>query len=153
MTATQAAGLTRAGLDRVIERAPAHLKPVLATVRDAGMAFLFVPQGFESFGVPKRADRPTIVILGDDMDAAHGPEGFHAPSLRRIIRACKFFAVVSSAPSAELYGSIAALAGSARASCLLIETRLEQEFQWVSLIQRLAPGRPICLSTVKGGCA
>ena len=36
---------------------------------------------------------------------------------------------------------------------LIVETRLEHEFQWVQLIQKLAPRRPLILSTVRGGTA
>lgn len=145
--------MTTATLTRVIDGAPLHLRPILTAVRDERVGFMFVPQGFQSFRIPKRADRPTIVVVGDDFDAAQGPDGFHGPSVRRIIRSCAFFAIVSSAPTSDIYGTIAATTAKTRKSGLIIETRLEQEFQWVALVQKLAPGRPILLATVKGGHA
>jgi len=142
-----------AALTRIIGDAPPHLRPILTAVRDQRVGFLFVPQGFDSFRIPKRADRPTIVVVGDDFDSAQGAAGFHGPSIRRIIRSCAFFAIVSSMPTSDIYGTIAATTAKTRKSGLIIETRLEQEFQWVALVQKLAPGRPILLATVKGGHA
>ena len=38
------------------------------------------------------------MMIGDDMEQAVGPTGFHLPSIRRAIRACDAFAVVSAEP-------------------------------------------------------
>lgn len=47
------------------------------------------------------------------------------------------------------YASMAAVAvGGGHA--LIVETRLAHEFQWIALIQKLAPRRPLIISTVKG---
>ena len=148
-----AAGISRAGLTRVMEQTAPHIRALLVAVRDLRVGFMFVPQDDTPFRIPKNADRPTIVPLGDDFETAQGPGAFHMPSVRRIIRAAAGFAVISSAPPVEVYAMMAANAAKTRKSCLLIETRPEQEIQWVHLIQKLAPGRPICLATVKGGSA
>ena len=147
------AGLTRDRLDVVMDNLPPHLRSLLVAVRDHRVAFMFIPQNFDTFSIPARADRPSIVLVGDDMETAHGPEGFHMPSLRRIIRGCSAFAVISSAPPTDLYAAMAAATATKRKSTLLIETRPEQEIQWLALIQKLAPGRPIMLAAVRGGKA
>jgi hypothetical protein len=153
MNTVYEAGLSRDTLSRVMENSPSHLRPIIAAVRDGQIAFMFVAQGFDAFRIPKRADRPSITILGDDLNAAHGPDGFHLPSVRRVIRASAFFAVVSSAPPTGVYATMAATTVASRKNGLIIETRPEQEIPWLALIQKMAPGRPIYLATVKGGTA
>ncbi len=144
---------TRANLNRAIEHTAPHLRPVLEAVRDLNVGMFFVQQSTQAFRLPRDRARPAIVLIGDDYDRALGPHGFHLPSVRRAIRACSAFAVVSSAPSIDVYASIATTAAATRRSTMLIETRLEQELPWMSLIQTLAPRCPIVLSTIAGGRA
>lgn len=144
---------TRASLTAAMEKSPPHLRVILETVRDLGTAFLFVPQGPEAFRIPDEPRKPAIVLLGDDLEDCHGPDGFHMPSIRRAIRACSSFAIVSSAPQADAYEAIAQMAAATRRNVMLVETRLAQELAWLSLIQKLAPKRPILLATVEGGHA
>lgn len=144
---------TRANINLALEHSPAYLHPILEAVRDHGVGMMFVPQGLEAFRLPRDQKRPAIVIIGDDFESAVGPGGFHLPSIRRAIRACQYFAVVSSAPPPAVYLTVAVGAATLRQNAMLIETRPEQEIQWVSLIQKLAPGRFIQLATVEGGHA
>jgi len=146
------ASATTARLDVAMEQAAPHLYPVLLAVRDHRVGMLFVGQDAGAFSIPKKPPRPAVVLIGDDLEQSVGPEGFHMPSIRRMIRACSAFTVVSSEPTAEIYalGTAPAVGGK---NVAIIETRLAHEFQWVALIQKLAPRRPILLSTVKGGTA
>ena len=146
------ASATTARLDAALEASEPHLRPVLLAVRDHRVGMLFVGQGAGAFSIPSNAARPAVVMIGDDMEQSVGPQGFHMPSIRRAIRACSSFTVVTSVPTAEIYaaGTLGAVAGR---NVMIIETRLAHEFQWVALIQKLAPGRPILLSTVQGGRA
>lgn len=128
-----------------------HLRPVLEMVRDGGIGLFFVGQSDHHFHVPKC--RPAMVVICDDYDTAVGPEGFHMPSVRRAIRSCHAFAVVSSAPLPIVYATTAAAAALGRRNTMLVETRPEQEIAWLSLIQKLAPRRFTWLSTVEGGRA
>ena len=141
---------TRSNLDKALAAAEPHLKPIVRAIRDHNVRMLFVPQAAGAFRVPKGGDRAAITIIGDDFDRADGPEGFHMPSVRRSIRAANWFAVVSSAPPQKLYEAAAALCATTRGNVFMVETRPEQEIQWVQLIQKLAPGRPLCLATVEG---
>lgn len=146
-------GATRDNLSAAIARAPCHLKPVLETVRDHGVGMLFVSQSMQPFRIPGPPRKPAIVIFGDDLEQSVGPDGFHLPSVRRAIRACSEFAVVSAAPEPAVYAAMAAAVAVKRSNVLIVETRLEHEFQWVALIRKLAPRKHICILTVKGGNA
>ena len=144
---------TSAHLDQALARSPAHLRPVMDAICAHHVSLLYVTQGLQPFAIPRDPQRSTVVIIGDDNDRADGPGGFHLPSLRRVIRASVAFAVVSSAPPTVVYASMTAAAVITRRNILLIETRPEQELQWVSLIQKYALGGPLWLATVKGGHA
>jgi hypothetical protein len=147
------APMSRDSITRAMQNLPPHLCELLTAVRDNRVAFLFVPQWATTFRIPKQPVRPAIVLIGDDFTSALGPGHFHAASLRRVIRACASFTVVAGSARPEIYGAAADLVVASRKSALLVETRPEHEIQWVQLIQRYAPGRPICLSTVAGGHA
>jgi len=140
----------RADLERALEIAQPHLKPIVRAIRDHNVRMLFVPQMAGAFRLPKDGDRAAIAIIGDDMDQAHGPAGFHLPSLRRSIRSANWFAVVSCEPIPKVYEAAALLCTTTRGNALIVETRPEQEIQWIQLIQKLAPGRPLCIATVEG---
>lgn len=144
---------TRGNLTAALEATPEYLHPIIEAVRDHGVAMLFVPQGREAFRIPAKPKKPAIIMVGDDFDKAHGPEGFHLPSIRRAIRTCSSFAVVSSAAQPAVYATIAVGVAMLRQDAMLIETRPEQEIAWIALIQKLAPGRFIWLATVEGGHA
>lgn len=152
-----AAGATRERLTRTINAAASsapHLKPVFEGVRDGGVHLLFVPQSATAFRMPAAAaSKPRVVIIGDDFDQSMGPNAFHMPSLRRLIRAGALFGVVTASPEAGLYGSATLAAVLHRSLSVIVETRLEHELQWVELIQKLAPGRMAWLHTVEGGHA
>jgi hypothetical protein len=149
----QHAPATRAGLTAALTCAPPHLHPIIEAVRDGHVGMMFVGQAADPFRLPNEPGRPAIVIIGDDFDRAVGPSGFHLPSIRRAIRACTAFAVISCEPLPHVYGVSAITATLSRRNVMLIETRPEQELAWLELIQKLAPGRPITLATVEGGHA
>lgn len=139
-------------LDAILEGAipvAPHVRTLAGAAR-FGVSLCIVPQAVKKF---QAASKPTIFVIGDDTDKSVGPDGFHLPSLRRAIRSCAAFSVISCAPLPEAYAcpSMTALALSLNA--MIVETRLEHEAAWYSLIQRFAPDRPILLATVKGGRA
>jgi hypothetical protein len=141
---------TTATLTAAIERSPEHLRPILMAVRDCRVGMMFVSHDAGKFVIPE--GRPAIVMLGDDMEVSTGPAGFHLPSIRRAIRSCAGFAVVSAEPNPAVYAGVAAVAVAGKRA-MLIETRIEHEFAWVELVQKLAPNRPLMILTVKGGHA
>ncbi|TZG25889.1 hypothetical protein [Sphingomonas montanisoli] len=139
-----------AKLTAAMEVCAPHLRPILAAVRDHRAGMLFVPPGRRAFQLP--AGRPAIVMIGDDMDVSKGPDGFHGPSIRRAIKACRAFAVVACEPLAAAYGGVAGVAATG-GNAMLVETRPEHEMHWIKLILELAPGKPLLVCTVKGGNA
>ncbi|EZP74912.1 hypothetical protein BV97_04650 [Novosphingobium resinovorum] len=142
--------LSRAHIDRKMDEAEPHLIPILEAVRDHKVGLMFVGQRGEAFRLPVDRKRSAITIIGDDMHEALGPAGFHMPSVRRIIRASHTFAVISCAALEPVYDAMAFAASTARRNALLIETQPEFEVQWVELIRKLVPGRPLTVATVKG---
>jgi hypothetical protein len=142
-----------ARLTDAMEVAPAHLKPVIQIVSLNLAGLLFVGQSDEPFRVPADPKRPAIIIIGDDLDRAVGPQGFHLPSLRRAIRGCTAFAVVSCEPLRHVYATIAGTAALSRDNVMLIETRPEHEIAWANLIRKLKPRANLILAVVEGGHA
>lgn len=146
------ASATTARLNAAIDAAEPHLRPVLVAVRDYRVGVLFIAQGSGPFSIPAAPARPAAVLIGDDFERSMGPGGFDMPSIERAMRVCAAFTVVTCAPTPEIY--TAAMTGAvAGHNIMLIETRLQHEAAWVALIQRLAPGKPLLLATVKGGVA
>lgn len=134
--------------------APPHLKPVFEAVRDFGAGLLIVTRQPGSFALPRgRAARPGIVLIGDDLYTSAGPDGFHFPSVRRAIRACSVFAVVSCEALPSIYAAVADTVAATRCNGMIVETQLQHELQWMELIQKLAPKKPLFLGTVRGGTA
>lgn len=142
---------TRDRLDQTLATAAPHLRPIIEAVRNHGVGMMFAPQGSGAFRLPRK--QALITVLGDDFNEALGPDAFHMPSVRRAIRSAGCFAVVSSAPQRDAYTAMAMTAVVSRQNTVIVETRPEQEIQWVHLIQKLAPRRFIWLATVKAGRA
>ena len=147
MTITQF-GVSRANLTRSIETTKAsHLRPIMTAVRDHGCQFCIVLQNIGRFSPPTA--RPTILLIGDDLDAALGPNAFHQKSLKRYIRRCRSAVIVSCEPLDDVYFAAATIAIAARRDVLIVETRLEYEEAWRSLIQTVAPDISMLIATVK----
>lgn len=144
---------TRRRLDKAMESAKPHLRPVIEAVRDHKVGLLFVPQNGAPFRLPDGPKRAAFTIIGDDFEAAMGPEGFHMPSLRRIIRASASFAVVACEPLEQVYDALAFAVATTRKNVLLIETQPEAQAAWTALVRKLAPGRPLTIAQVKGTAA
>lgn len=145
------AGITqasRARLDAAIEHGALHLRPIYAAVRDAGIIFAVIPQGAGRFDLHD-SRRPSIALIGDDMDQAYGPAGFHRKSLRRLLARCTSVAIVSCEPLVEVYTCMAVTAAGLRGHSALIETRLEHEENWTRFVKEHAPDAALMVATVK----
>jgi hypothetical protein len=115
----------------------AHLRPIWIAVRDADIACCIVPQGHEPFDPPE--NKPTVLILGDDMMEALGPPAFHRPSLRRFIKRCHGAVLVACEPLPVAYGAAAATAAGLRVNIAIIETRPNQEAAWKTALDAINP--------------
>lgn len=148
--------VTRERISEIIgknRRAP-HLHPVWEAARDFGVSVVIAPQGRESLDEAlDEARDASIVIVGDDTDRAHGPDGFHTPSMARLFERATETAVISSAPPEPVYAAMSTLAALGRRFVVIVETRPEQEIAWVEFIRAANPTLPILLVTVEAGRA
>ncbi|KGM34687.1 hypothetical protein [Inquilinus limosus] len=138
-------------LESVRNKRAGHLTPILEAVDKADTLYMVVPQcdgplAPHEFSLP--GDRSSIVLLGDDYDAAFGPKGFHKPSVRSAIRSAADVVIVSSGSDTPVYGLAAAIAVLMKRPVVIIETRLEQEQPWIDFVRSVDVAKHITLSTV-----
>lgn len=127
----------RDALDLALARAPLHFSYPLRAVRDEGCRFLFAAQGPGRFDVPK--DRPAVVLIGDDLTRALGPDGFHKRSLRRYVERCRCAVIVACEPIPRAYFEAVSWAVVKREDVLIVETRPDHEADWFDFIRLVAP--------------
>ena len=131
----------------VIEQGPEHFRPIMEAARDHGVGVCVVPQGPERFHLPRKL--PNIVIVGDDMREAKGPDAFHRKSLVRFIKRASGAVIVSSAPVTAAYAAAATNAALFRQDIIIIETRLQFEPAWKDFIETHHQGIALLLCTVE----
>jgi hypothetical protein len=129
-----------------IEHGPEHFRPIMEAARDHGVGVCVVPQGAERFNPPRKC--PNIVVVGDDMYEARGPDAFHRKSLVRFIKRASGAVIVSCAPLTAAYAAAATNAALFRQD-IIVETRLEFEPAWKTLIETHHPGIALLLCTVE----
>lgn len=128
--------------------APRHLRPILLAVRDSNVGWATVTQRSGRFDLPRC--RPSIVVIGDDLDISMGPDGFHRKSIRRALARCKLIAVVASEALPGPYEAAARMAADQRRDAMVIETRPEHEMHWLALVHREAPAAKLIIATTRG---
>jgi hypothetical protein len=131
----------------VIEHGPEHFRPIMEAARDHGVGVCIVPQVIERFDLPRKL--PNIVIVGDDMHEAKGPDAFHRKSLVRFIKRASGAVIVSCAPLLAAYAAAATNAAVFRQDVVIVETRLEFEPAWKTFIETHHPGIALLLCTVQ----
>ncbi|MET2825826.1 hypothetical protein [Mesorhizobium shangrilense] len=115
---------------------------ILTAVRDHGVVLAILPPWGHPFKLP--GGKPVITFVEDLVSGTFGPGAFHRASLRRVLKMADNI-VVNSCQGPELYLATAIAAGIAREHVFMVETRPEQESQWIETIKALAPGRKILL--------
>ena len=130
-----------------IEHGPEHLRPIMGAARDHGVGVCVMPQGAERFNPPRK--RPNIVIVGDDMHEAKGPDTFHRKLLVRFIKRASGAVIVSCAPLPAAYAAAATNAALFRQDIMIVETRLQFEPSWKTFIETHHPGIALLLCTVE----
>ncbi len=128
-------------------RAP-HLVPLFGVVRDFGVRLMIVPQKVGSIE-PPRTELPVICLIGDDLDVSLGPSAFDRRFLKSFVRTCGTAVVVSCEPIVKAYACAATEAALRRHNVILVETRLQHEVAWVSLLRRINPGLGMLVATVE----
>ncbi len=136
-----------ARLNDVVRRSPPYLRPLFEAVRDFGVILGIAPQSTEPLPMPP-GDRAAVLLVGDDMLTAKGPDGFHRKTLRKFIRQCDQAVIVSCEPPLAAYAAAATGAVFGR-NVVLVETRLEQEVAWKEFIETARPGIALLIATVE----
>lgn len=136
----------RERLDLAVEHGPAHLRPIMMAVRDCGVSLGIIGQDAGPFSPPD--NRPSILIIGDDLFTAEGPTAFHAKSLHRYFKRCRAAVIVSCEPMAAAYASAAAVASLGR-DVVIIETRIECEEAWRQRLLASNPKVSLLVATVR----
>jgi hypothetical protein len=141
--------LSREHLAAAERASPPHMVPIFEAVR-VGCQLLLCPQKSGPFELPRRRERALIAIVGDDVDQAFGPAGFHVNSMKRLLRAASHGMIISSSAEVKLYAVAALAARLTGRISVVVETRPEQEIAWHALFQATAPRVPLIVSTVGG---
>ena len=134
-------------LDAALDTAPAHMRPILLATRDHGCAWAVIQQRAGRFDIPK--GKPVIAIIGDDMHAALGPGGFHRKSVRRLLQASRIISIVASEAIPLAYAAAAAAAMGLRLNATIIETRPDQEMQWLALVRAENPSAQLIICSTR----
>jgi hypothetical protein len=129
------------------ENGQSHLRPIILAVRDHGVSLCLVPQGKMPF--EPMHDRPAIVLIGDDMFEAKGPNAFHRRSLDRFVKHCRAASIVSCEPLPAAYGYVATVAAHMRQNVILIETRPEHEADWKAALDAANRDLSFLIATVQ----
>ena len=124
-----------------------HRRSIITTVRDHGVSLCLMPQGKSPF--EPMHDRPAIVLIGDDMLEAKGPNAFHRRSLHRYVKRCWAAAIVSGEPLPMSYAYVATVAARTRQNVILIEIRPEHEADWKAALDAANPDLSFLIATVQ----
>ena len=142
--------VTRQELDQTIDELRAiggdHLLPIMTAVRDYCIAFAQILQDDDP--VSFRFDRPTIILLGDDLDEAKGPSAFHEETVRAVLDNVSRVIIVACDAQPRFYALAAMRAAIFREHVLIIETLPQHEADWCTLIQKHRTGLPIVLCSI-----
>jgi hypothetical protein len=123
-----------------------HLRPLMIAVRDYGIELCVVPQGKEPFDPP--GNRPTVLIVGDDMFEAKGPTAFHRPSLVRFVKRCRAAVIVAAEPVVPACAAAATMAAIGL-SAIIVETQPEHEADWKAALDAINPDLDHVLCTTR----
>jgi hypothetical protein len=130
----------------LVKHGPPHYQPIALAIRHgAGLAQVMQHEG--SFRVP--LDKPTMLIIGDDLHLALGPKAFNTGSLRRFVQRAGHAIVVSSWPDPRAYAAAAYSAAVLREHAVLVETLPEFEQAWIDAITGINPKINMTIFAVK----
>jgi hypothetical protein len=104
------------------------------------------PQGEQPFDPP--TNRPTILLIGDDVHEAKGPRAFHQDSLRNFVNRSMGAVIVTCEPPLVAYAAAAGLAALGK-DVIIVETRPEHEADWKAALDAINPDLAYLLCLVK----
>jgi hypothetical protein len=118
--------------DRNIRRS--HLYPLFDATASFACSLLIAPQGCERFDLPRG---PWIIVVGDDMHFAWGPQAFKGESLDAAIKDADQCVLITSGPEPYAYRVAGTLAVRDRKNVLVIESLPHQQEAWRSHIESI----------------
>ena len=124
-----------------------HALAVMKAMQNYNVPVLIVPPGdkpVDFLGTLRQ--RPFIAMISDDGDPAFGPDRFHKPSITALLKMTDHVAVVSAAPSVDLYRLLSLMPSYLRTGSLIVETKPSQDVAWVRFLRKLKPELPILLN-------
>ena len=131
--------VTRQELDQTIDELRAiggvHLLPIMTAVRDYGIAFVQMLQ--DTGPVSFRFDRPTIILLGDDLHEAKAPPAFPEETLRAVLDSVSRVIIVANDAQPRFYALAATRAAIFREHVLIIATLPQHEADWCTLDSKI----------------
>ena len=142
--------ITNQELDQTIDELRAiggvHLLPIMIAVQDYGIAFSQIRHdcGLVSFSF----DKPTIILLGNDLEEAKGPSAVHEEMVRAVLDKVSRVIIVAGDAQPRFYALAATRAAIFREHVLIIETHPQHEGDWCALIQHRRIGLPIVLCSI-----
>jgi hypothetical protein len=119
-----------------------HLRP-LADALEKGLYIAMQPVGSR---LRKPTPRPALVLLGDDLACAEGPDAFSNRSLRLMLDGARAVLVQVAAPDQWHYSAMADIA-LAFGKAVIIETQPSHETEWLAAVSRFAPSAALRLIT------
>jgi len=141
---------TRQELDQTIDELRTiggdHLVPIVTAVRDYGIAFAEIRQDGSPASFP--FERPTKILVGDDLDEAKGPSAFHKKTLRAVLDKVSRVIIVACDAQPRFYRLAAIRAAIDRQHVMIIETLPQHEADWCTLIQKHRTGLPVVLCSI-----
>jgi hypothetical protein len=135
----------RQAIKRDVKIRRSHLFAIFDAVAHFACSHLLAPQGCAAFELPRS---PWIIVVGDDMHFAWGPEAFPEDSLNAAIKAANHFVIVTSGPAPMPYKVAATVAARDRKNALLIESLPHQQEAWLSRIEAIRGDNPPILMSV-----
>ena len=130
-----------------------HLYPLFDAAASFAVALMIIPQGCETFTLPRD---PWIVLIGDDLHFAWGPQAFGAAALDAAIMAADNCVIVTSGPDPFPYRYAATLAVKPRKNVLLIESLPHQQEAWRQHIEKVRGEKELpifCCVPLQEACA
>jgi hypothetical protein len=101
-----------------------------------GAEFILVPRDKTPLFVPLRPSRQGLtIVIGDDLDTAEGPPGFHLPTLRQLAGKAAAWAVMAGAPVVAVYEAATTIAAGGE-KVIIIETQPPAELSWTRFLTR-----------------
>lgn len=135
---------------RIIERLEAtgggHLVPIFEATA-SGVCILIQQPEKREFHLPKA--RPSIVVIGDDLDTSRGPEAFHLRSVRRALAKAHSCYLMIGGPLPRAYVA-AAVTAEAGLNVVIIESQPAEEASWLEFVNKhRRPGGTVIFATPK----